>query len=340
VSVPAEGSDRPLVAGVDDVALSSSFTVHAEPRRAAYAWLAEVALLALSGAEAGDGPAGVVIQPETWGADPAFFATVLGGLSANPLVRPVTATQYFEQVPAATEAAGAPMERALAPADPEDLSTYAGQRARSQLDLVSFGSMVGPTNTLPAELDQLLWVSPARDLAPDQRAAYLAAVDDQLADLRRSVDPVPARTITLAGRTTDLPLTLTSRAEEPLQVKVRLRSSKLSFPEGNERIVTITDGVAPVRVPVEARASGTFPVMIDVLTPVGDQVVAPSSQLTVRSTGLSGLGLALSVGALLVLALWWGRHVLTARRTKRNERATLGHPSSARAGTGTPGAAN
>ena len=231
----------------------------------------------------------------------------------NPLVRPATATQYFTEVPPAVGDDGQLVERGLAPSAPEDLTGYAADRTKSQLGLVAFGSMVAPTSSLPAELDQLLQVSPARDLSPQARSAYLTAVDEQLDELRQSVDQVPARTITLAGRTTELPITLTSRADEPLQVKVRLRSSKLAFPEGNERLVTITDGAAPVRVPIEARTSGTFPVTIDVLTPLGDQVVAPSSQLTVRSTGLSGLGLALSVGALLVLAMWWTRHVLSTR---------------------------
>ena len=110
-------------------------------------------------------------------------------------------------------------------------------------------------------------------------------------------------------------------------MRLRLTSSKLAVPDGNERLVTVTDGATQVRVPVEARASGTFPVTVDLLTPTGSQPVAPSTQLTVRSTGLSGLGLALSVGALIVLALWWLRHLYLARRRKRNA-ATLGrHPS-------------
>ena len=309
VSVRSAGSDRPLTVGADDEGLSQAFTAHAEPVREAYAWLAEVALMSIAADEARAGPVGVVVQPESWDANPEFLATVLAGLQGNPLVRPATAAQYFTEVPPAVGDDGQLVERGLAPSAPEDLTGYAADRTESQLGLVAFGSMVAPTSSLPAELDQLLQVSPARDLSPQARSAYLAAVDEQLNELRQSVDQVPARTITLAGRTTELPITLTSRAKEPLQVKVRLRSSKLAFPEGNERLVTITDGAAPVRVPIEARTSGTFPVTIDVLTPIGDQVVAPSSQLTVRSTGLSGLGLALSVGALLVLALWWTRHV-------------------------------
>ena len=334
VSVRSTGSDRPLTVGADDEALSQAFTAHAEPVRDAYAWLAEVALMSIAADEARAGPVGVVVQPESWDADPGFLATVLAGLQGNPLVRPATAAQYFTEVPPAVGDDGQLVERSLAPSAPEDLTGYAADRTTSQLGLVAFGSMVAPTSSLPAELDQLLQVSPARDLSPQARSAYLTAVDEQLDELRQSIDQVPARTITLAGRTTELPITLTSRAKEPLQVKVRLRSSKLAFPEGNERLVTITDGAAPVRVPIEARTSGTFPVTIDVLTPIGDQVVAPSSQLTVRSTGLSGLGLALSVGALLVLALWWTRHVLSTRRAKRATAAAIDHPSTAGARDG------
>ena len=213
MSVRSAGSDRPLTVGADDEGLSRAFTAHAEPVREAYAWLAEVALMSIAADEARAGPVGVVVQPETWDANPEFLATVLAGLQGNPLVRPATAAQYFAEVPPAVGDDGQLVERGLAPSAPEDLTGYAADRTESQLGLVAFGSMVAPTSSLPAELDQLLQVSPARDLSPQARSAYLAAVDEQLDELRQSVDQVPARTITLAGRTTELPITLTSRAE-------------------------------------------------------------------------------------------------------------------------------
>ena len=172
-------------------------------------------------------------------------------------------------------------------------------------------------------------MAPSAELDAPGRQGYLSAVQDELDTLRRSVDPVPARSITVAGRSSELPITITSRTEEPLVVKVRLTSSKLRFPDGNERLVTVTDGVTQVRVRVEARTSGTFPVTVDLLTPTGDELLTPSTQLTVRSTGLSGLGLALSVGALLVLALWWARHVRRSRRRRRTVVAAQRHPSTA-----------
>ena len=102
--------------------------------------------------EARAGPVGVVVQPESWDADPGFLATVLAGLQGNPLVRPATVAQYFTEVPPAVGDDGQLVERSLAPSAPEDLTGYAADRTASQLGLAAFGSMVAPTSSLPAEL--------------------------------------------------------------------------------------------------------------------------------------------------------------------------------------------
>jgi hypothetical protein len=51
------------------------------------------------------------------------------------------------------------------------------------------------------------------------------------------------------------------------------------------------------------------------------------SRYTVRSTAVSGVGLALSIGAGVFLTVWWARHW---RRTRRSKKliATESHPSS------------
>ncbi len=239
------------------------------------------------------------------------------------------ADQWFEQVEPARSRNGNLIERELKTAPTEDLRSYALDLAQARSRVTSFGSMTPDDSSLPGRLGQLLDVSPSSDLTADGRAAYLDAVNTQFNGLRQSVDPVAARTITLAGRTTELPITITSRADVPLRVRVRLTSSKLSFPQGNEVLVTVAGGTAQVRIPVEARASGTFPVEVELVTPVGDEPVANSTKLTIRSTGLSGLGLALSVGALIVLAVWWVRHVQRSRRKAKYLAAAQRHPSTA-----------
>jgi hypothetical protein len=77
-----------------------------------------------------------------------------------------------------------------------------------------------------------------------------------------------------------------------------------------------------------------------VLTPAGDNGLVPPSELTVRANRLSGLGLALSVGGLVVLATWWAHHLRRSRRNRRMRHASASvgrHPSSNEpADAGTP----
>ena len=195
-------------------------------------------------------------MPRTWTADPAFFGTVVAGLRGNPLVQATTADQWFQAVPLAVDRRGNPVGHELAAVEPDDLRDYAGTLTRTRGALTAYGSMMPATSSTPGELARLLDVTPASALDAGARDAYLGAVNRQLDSLRRSVDPVATRTITLAGQTTELPLTITSNADEAIQVRLRLTSSKLAFPDGNERLVTVTDGATQVRVPVEAVAAG------------------------------------------------------------------------------------
>ena len=137
----------------------------------------------------------------------------------------------------------------------------------------------------------------------------------QLNDLADAVDPIPTRRITLASRSTEVPITLHRRIDRPIKVRVHLESPKLSFPD-NDILVTLDTDTVQQRVTVKARANGTFPLTVTIMTPEGDLAVAPSTELTVHATTLSGFGVVLTVGALLVLATWWVRHLRRNRRLK------------------------
>jgi hypothetical protein len=67
---------------------------------------------------------------------------------------------------------------------------------------------------------------------------------------------------------------------------------------------------------VEARASGSFPLRITVTSPDGVLTVT-RARVTVRSTFVSGVGVVLSVGALIFLVAWWGLHFRSTRRNRR-----------------------
>ena len=71
-----------------------------------------------------------------------------------------------------------------------------------------------------------------------------------------------------------------------------------------------------IDIPVRARATGAFPLLIDVRTPDGRRSLS-TSRYTVRSTAVSGVGLLLSVGAGVFLTVWWARHWRRTRRSRK-----------------------
>ncbi len=308
-------------AAVADPDLAPAFDRQNDPVLAAYHLVEELLTISL---EHGADPArqGVVIVPPTgWQPDPAFLATVLGLLGQNPMLRPVSLDQWFRDV-----AAVKTPPRHLADAAPVDLDDYADGLALTRIRLTSLASMLPPADALPGTLESELRVSSAATLTDAQRQAYLDGVNGRLDTLADAVDPVPRRRVTLTGRTTELPITLHRRIDRPIQVRLHLESPKLSFPE-NDILVTLDGETVQHRVAVKARSNGTFPLTVQVLSPSGGIPVAPMTELTVQATTLSGFGVALTAGALLVLATWWVRHIRRGRRRRGTELGARHHPS-------------
>ena len=53
------------------------------------------------------------------------------------------------------------------------------------------------------------------------------------------------------------------------------------------------------------------------LTTADDRFTIATTEMTVRSTVFSSIGVLLTVGALLFLAVWWGNHIWRSRRARR-----------------------
>jgi hypothetical protein len=321
VDVGVAGDSLPVQAAAADPALAGAFGRHDDPVLAAYQFAATLLAIGLDHPSTAARQGVVVLPPTDWQPDPTFLATVTALVGQVPLLHAVTLDQWFHDV--AVEPGG---PRPLAAAAPPDLSSFATGLVLTRARLNGLASMLPATNPLPASLELRLRVSSAASLAPEARQSYLDAVNGELNNLANAVDPVPTRRITLASRTTEVPITLHRRIDGPIQVRVHLESPKLSFPQ-NDILVTLDNETVQERVAVQARANGTFPLTVRITTPEGDIAVAPSSELTVHATTLSGFGVVLTVGALLVLATWWVRHLRRTRREKAKAAGALHHPS-------------
>ena len=97
-------------------------------------------------------------------------------------------------------------------------------------------------------------------------------------------------------------------------------------------------GTTTLDVPVRVRTSGAFTLDVEVTSP-DESIVLDTSTFDIRSTAISGVGLVLSVGAGLFLAVWWAKHWRSARRSRHLMPASSAADPTAPAPPPPPGAA-
>lgn len=198
---------------------------------------------------------------------------------------------------------------------PADMGDYPGQLDTAEFAVSAYESMVldtAPERVVP--LRQLLDVSGAAELTSDERVAFLDAatgsVDAAVAGVR-----VPEQdSITLTASEYEIPIVVENDLPYPVAARLELASTKLTFPDGADLEAQLQPGTNRVPVRVETVSGGTFPLDISVTTPdrripLGDETIE------IRSTAVSGLGLALTIGAGFFLAVWWARNWRKTRRT-------------------------
>lgn len=187
----------------------------------------------------------------------------------------------------------------------------------------------------PLAIDPLvrrLSATASRDLTADQRERRTRAVEAELRARFDAVSTPESDRVTLGARNAQFPLPITSTLDEPVSVLIELQASdRLDLPD--EPIpATLASERTTVQVPVGAKVTGDTPLRITVRTPDG-RVILSESRYTVRSTAVSGVGVLLTIGAGLFLAVWWGRHWWRNRHGGRHARRR-GHRAPPRVPTG------
>jgi hypothetical protein len=196
-----------------------------------------------------------------------------------------------------------------------DMGDYPEHLDAAEFAVSAYESMVldtGPERIVP--LRQLLDVSGAAQFDPAQREAYLdaatATADDGLAGVT-----IPEQdSITLTATEYEIPIFLQNDLTYPVAVRLELESTKLTFPDGQELDVRLEPGSNRVPVRVKTVSGGTFPLDLSVTTP-DKRVTIGEEVIEMRSTAVSGLGLALTIGAGFFLLVWWARNWRKTRRT-------------------------
>jgi hypothetical protein len=264
---------------------------------------------------------------------------------------PVASVQRSVAVPVpATEASGSPGSEGtggsgaggstsstattIAPGLLADVAAQLGADAttiRSARERLSgLGAILPQAPEQAQALDRDLLTSESSDLTERQRQSLLGVVFTASNQVTRLISLPRASSITLTSTKGEVPLTVLSAPSLRARVQLRLSSQRLifhlSFPPGGKcRIPTPTSEVCDltlttqnttIKVPVEARASGVFPIDVSLWTPDGSQLLARNRD-TIRSTAVSGVGIILIAVAVVSLAIWWGRDLRYGRRARR-----------------------
>jgi hypothetical protein len=318
--------NRPFAAAVTDPGLAALLDDDAPPALRAARFLAALSLVAFEAPREQRGV--VVVTPASWDPPATLLDAILGGLRSHPAVAPRTLDAFFAEVTPEALEGGAPLVRALAPPGPvaeEGPDPDAVGRIRRRL--AAFADVIGEDQTPTRAADRNILLSQWADLPGGRLSpgAYLASAGDVISQVTGRVKGPDGQRVTLTARRATIPISLLNANDRPLRVRMRLESDQLLFPDGAERLVTLPPQNTTERFAVEARAPGAFPLSIRVTSPDGDLVVN-QSELTVRSTVVSGVGATLTAGAGVFLLVWWGNNL---RRSRRRPRRRAGEEGAA-----------
>lgn len=283
-----------------------------------------LALLALRRDEAATTPQGavIVVPPGRVSDDAlgAFLDQLAGADDAGVSGRPVVTAASLRDVldtPPAEDRSGATIRRRWDGPDLRGLGGYPAALSAVHISVEGYRSMVtGLDSARLADLDRSVLASGDRSLDEAGRQAFLDATTARVMAVVRSIQIPDAQAVTITAREAVIPLTAQNDNDAPVRVRLQLQSEKLLFPDGDVITAELAPGANRLEARVRARASGAFPLDVRVSSP-DEGIAIAAGRIQVRSTAVSGVGLALSIGAGLFLLLWWARHLRRGRREHR-----------------------
>jgi uncharacterized protein (TIGR03382 family) len=251
---------------------------------------------------------------------------LLAGLAANRELRPVVASSLFE-LPIGTT--------------PDEELISIGRKLRNSPVLSP--AYLNALDDSRRKIDGAAWMLGSRENAsevtftladrlfsaalsdPNAGNAFASETDPELTNRtllvasRQAAEAVmlgvgladggPFRFTALRGR---VPITIENPTGGPILVHLSVEQSRVRIrSDSAEQDILVEQGTQVVSLDVETLSSGRFDVRVVLST---NGVVLSRNAYTVRSTGVSGIGVTLTLTLLVLLGLWW----LSTRRKHRN----------------------
>ena len=312
----ARGTALTAMASDDD--LTTRFTADpGNPVLAAHQLVAELAQLYYERPNGVSPRAVLAVAPSGWNDDPAFVNALLGALDGNPMVQAVTTAQAFALFPTPATCRSGCRLNATGGSSGLPVAAIRAQRVRVNGFAVS---AVG-AHALAFQLGDLVLGGEAENLRTAQQSSVLANAGAAVTAQFGQLAVESGQAITLTARSGRVPVVIDSTAPYPVTATLVLSSDKLLFPNGqtqySESVTLLPRQRKVVNVQVQTRTSGVFRLDATLHAPEGPVRLA-TGEVSVRSTSSSVVGVALTIGAVAVLAVWWFR---TSRRRRRAQSA-------------------
>ncbi len=251
--------------------------------------------------------------------DGAFLRDMLTGLSQGRIVQAVSLDDVFDTIPPGSSATS-PDKRQLSRASTPSGLVPSGPIASAGQSLAALASVL-PATLHPhgkVPLADLVLMSEGAGETTEERNAYLGPIFQQ-SDTLAGLASLPfGRTITMTSLRAKIPITIVSVAKAPFWARLSVSSNQLGFPNRRSWKIRILPRTNIVPIVVTAKSSGDFSLQLTLSTTSG--FTMKSGSMTIRSTAISGVAVALSVGAAAFLVVWWLRSILTKRRKKHRLR--------------------
>jgi hypothetical protein len=159
----------------------------------------------------------------------------------------------------------------------------------------------------------------------------LTGIRTSVNGLLNQIEVQPQSTITVTSSKAEIPIGFKNTSDRDVTVHLKLTSDRLLFPAGAELDIPLpAKRSTTVRVAVETRGSGTSPVHLTVTT-AGGLTIGGTTTIKVRSSFVSGVGIFLTVGAIVFLSVWWGWDI-RRRRKRKGDAPTTPRPITTTAG--------
>jgi hypothetical protein len=312
-TVDLGGGPEPQRALVGDAGLSAALTdqrAAAAPAEWAQRVLAETAVTWLERPNSA-APRGILLAPpQDWRPTGAFFRALVRGLGAAPWLRLQPAATLAGEVPQGP--AEGKRQLTTVTRDDQQLGlspSYLDRVAQTRAELDSFRRAVG-NDAGPADdgFDRDLLVAESSDWRPAEVRArgrgFTGAVRLSIRSVYRRIE-VGTTPVTLTARRGKIPITVVNDSSQRVTIVLRLTSPKVDLPAASEPFVLEPRRRTTQLLEVGTRATGTFPIQVDVLTPDREQRIA-GGEVRLTSIAFNRVALALTGGAAGVLLLWWG----------------------------------